>query len=51
MAMTPEDVDREIAADNTRADELGLVFDSDPRHGKSGEMNPFTVNQPQPTQE
>ena len=27
-----EDVDREIAADNTRADELGLVFDSDPRH-------------------
>lgn len=27
-----EDVDREIAADNRRADELGLVFDSDPRH-------------------
>jgi len=27
----PEDVDREIAADNQRADELGLVFDSDPR--------------------
>ena len=27
-----EDVDREIAADNARADELGLVFDSDPRH-------------------
>ena len=27
-----EDVDREIAADNQRADELGLVFDSDPRH-------------------
>jgi len=26
-----EDVDREIAADNQRADELGLVFDSDPR--------------------
>ena len=46
-----EDVDREIAADNTRADELGLVFDSDPRHGKSGEMSPITVNQPQPTQE
>jgi lambda family phage portal protein len=33
-----EDVDREIAADNQRADELGLVFDSDPRHGKAGEM-------------
>lgn len=29
-----EDVDREIAADNARADELGLVFDSDPRHYK-----------------
>jgi capsid protein len=27
-----EDVDREIAADNQRADELGLVFDSDARH-------------------
>lgn len=26
-----EDVDREIAADNARADALGLVFDSDPR--------------------
>lgn len=29
-----EDVDREIAADNRRADELGLKFDSDPRHDK-----------------
>jgi lambda family phage portal protein len=27
-----EDVDREIATDNQRADQLGLVFDSDPRH-------------------
>ena len=27
-----EDVDREIAADNARADAFGLVFDSDPRH-------------------
>jgi lambda family phage portal protein len=27
-----EDIDREIAADNQRADDLGLVFDSDPRH-------------------
>jgi lambda family phage portal protein len=26
-----EDVDREIATDNARADSLGLVFDSDPR--------------------
>jgi capsid protein len=29
-----EDIDREIAADNQRADELGLVFDSDPRQDK-----------------
>ena len=29
-----EDVDREIAADNQRADALGLVFDSDPRQDK-----------------
>jgi lambda family phage portal protein len=26
------DLDKEIAADNARADELGLIFDSDPRH-------------------
>ena len=31
-----EDVDREVASDNQRADGLGLVFDSDPRHGKAG---------------
>lgn len=30
-----EDIDREIAADNQRADELGLRFDSDPRHDKA----------------
>ncbi|MTA58659.1 MAG: phage portal protein, partial [Actinobacteria bacterium] len=29
-----EDVDREIAADNARADALGLVLESDPRHDK-----------------
>jgi len=34
-----EDVDRETAEDNARADELGLVFDSDPRKtAKSGAM-------------
>jgi lambda family phage portal protein len=27
----PEELDQEIADDNTRADKLGLVFDSDPR--------------------
>ena len=27
-----EDIDREIAADNARADDLGLIFDSDPRY-------------------
>ena len=26
-----ESLDREIAADNARADQLGLIFDSDPR--------------------
>jgi len=30
-----EDVDREIAADNARADGLGLIFDSDPRHDQT----------------
>jgi len=30
-----EDIDREIAADNARADALGLVFDSDPRQDKT----------------
>lgn len=38
-----EDVDREIAADNLRADGLGLIFDSDPRYtskdGGSAEPN------------
>jgi capsid protein len=29
--MDAEDVDREIAADNARADALGLILDSDPR--------------------
>ena len=37
------DVDREIAADNQRADDLGLIFDSDPRRtskdGGSAEPN------------
>jgi lambda family phage portal protein len=41
-----EDVDNEIAADNARADSLGLVFDSDARHGKSGDKNLFSANQP-----
>ena len=31
FGMDAEDVDREIAADNTRADALGLILDSDPR--------------------
>jgi len=33
-----EDMDREIAADNARADGLGLVFDSDPRHDQPAPM-------------
>lgn len=43
-----EDVDNEIAADNARADSLGLVFDSDPRHGQANAM-PSTP--PQSSQE
>lgn len=43
FGMDAEDVDREIAADNARADELGLIFDSDPRRtskdGGSAEPN------------
>jgi lambda family phage portal protein len=42
-----EDIDREIAADNQRADELGLVFDSDPRHDKA----PIATAAPAPAQE
>lgn len=35
-----EDVDREIATDNARADALGLVFDSDPRHDQAPAVAP-----------
>lgn len=35
-----EDIDREIAADNQRADALGLVFDSDPRHDQASRPAP-----------
>ena len=41
-----EDVDREIAADNARADGLGLIFDSDPRH----ELSASTAMPVQPAQ-
>lgn len=44
-----EDVDREIATDNQRADALGLVFDSDPRHDQvSGVPVAATPAQPDP---
>ena len=35
-----EDVDREIASDNARADALGLVFDSDARHDQHAQAVP-----------
>ena len=48
-----EDIDREIAADNARADELGLVFDSDPRHDKqpitTGSAPPVSPDDPDVT--
>jgi lambda family phage portal protein len=40
-----EDIDREIAADNARADALGLVFESDPRHDQPAAVLP-TRNTP-----
>lgn len=50
-----EDIDREIAADNQRADELGLVFDSDPRQDRTSVAGPFSTRTvptpPQDTQE
>lgn len=43
-----EDVDREIAADNARADELGLVFDSDARHDQASVPVPTDSQDVQP---
>ena len=43
-----EDVDREIAADNARADGLGLVFDSDPRHELTKSLSAATATVPTP---
>ena len=43
-----EDVDREIAADNARADGLGLVFDSDPRHELTKSLSVATGTVPTP---
>jgi lambda family phage portal protein len=45
-----EDVDREIAADNARADALGLVFDSDARHDQVSTPS-FDPGTAQPTDE
>ena len=44
-----EDVDREIATDNARADALGLVFDSDPRHDQAPAVAP-PLQTEQPTE-
>jgi lambda family phage portal protein len=46
-----EDVDREIAADNARADALGLVFDSDARHGQAPVSAPSDTQNLQPADE
>lgn len=43
LGFDPVDLDAEIAADNLRADSLGLVFDSDPRKVTSA-GNPATAN-------
>ena len=44
-----DDVDREIAADNARADALGLVFDSDARHDQVVAAPPAENSDTQPT--
>ena len=42
-----EDMDREIAADNARADAMGLIFDSDPRvTQKTGAMQVTSIDSP-----
>jgi lambda family phage portal protein len=41
-----EDIDREIAADNARADALGLIFDSDPRHDHARGSDVSTASAP-----
>ncbi|PSJ55819.1 phage portal protein [Mesorhizobium soli] len=46
LGFDPADLDEEIAADNTRADDLGLIFDSDPRKVTSV-GNPAPQQQPQ----
>ncbi len=46
-----EDVDREIAADNARADALGLVFDSDARHDQAPASTPTDAQDIVPTDE
>lgn len=48
MGYDEEDVDRQIAADNDRADSLGLTFDSDPRRTTS---NGQRVIAPEPATE
>lgn len=42
----PEDVDRDIAEDNARADQLGLSFDSDGRRPRQGPLQPNTQQDP-----
>jgi capsid protein len=39
-------VDREIAADNARADALGLIFDSDPRRTSKDGASLATETEP-----
>lgn len=49
FGMDAEDVDREIAADNARADALGLILDSDPR--KAAQGNSAATATPPPPQD
>jgi lambda family phage portal protein len=48
MGYDEEDVDRQVAADNARADALALIFDSDPRKTTAGGQKTTEKEQPAP---
>lgn len=49
MGEDPDEVDRQQAEDNARADGLGLVYDSDGRRPKTGGQAPAADAAPEPT--
>ena len=49
------EIDRQVAADNERADEMGIVYDSDPRHtseaGLAQDQAAVTEDEPEDEEE